>query len=445
MEKNDIYLASQSSTITGVEVFNKQLSFIDTLYPYDSNLPIPPTSEESHPSGSRVVYWYNLYDKEFLYNSSTDVYAYKFHVICSDVSLSQKGLQTLNFVFGSDNNFSTLESFNVGLSIMQAGECNYWYVNDYVNTPIYFGALALFGDNPSTASNINYSAKFKIDVVSYSMDDMLDEIYEQLLDLVAGQDELYNELVKIYDTSASIDTKLTTIRGQLESIKTAMPVLHTDLMNIEKALNSIQSTLDDMLEEDKKQTSWLENIWNSLQDLFSGDYGGSPVPDNSDGSAGFDTEIPGSGSPGSGSDSSSGTQDKEKVGFFDMVANFFSNFFGNLMNAFKGLFVPDEDYLSNFFTRLNVFFSEKLGFLYVPIDLLIQFLTALMNASPGTASLPLPEFKWEGVTVLSGQDISLDLSKDFPQLQTMLHFATNVLLIGSVLNLLQNKLKEMLQ
>lgn len=252
---------TQGSTTT---VYNTNFNFSDSCYPYDSNLPIAPIEEDSHPAGQKMVYWYHLYGKKFLFNTSGDVYAYRITVECSDVTLEHNGLQSLNFVYGSDDNFSMLDSFNVGVSILQAGSGTYWLVNDYANEPFYIGAFAMYGCNPATPAKIDYSAPFSVSVTPFRMNDMVDEIYGQLLEMVAGQENLYDELVNIYDSSASIDEKLSTIRGQLENIKTALPVLHTDLQNIEQALDSIQYTLNNMLEEDKKQTSWLEKLWNGL-------------------------------------------------------------------------------------------------------------------------------------------------------------------------------------
>lgn len=444
MERNR-YLASESVINGNVSTYNKSLTISDSLYSTGSNIAEIPESGIKHPSGSTLTYWYNLYEYSSLFVTSKDVYAYRIVSTVTNVSVSSRDLQNLDLVYGGAEDFGLVDNMNVGLSLLSNGSLDFWYVNDYAVQPFYYAALALYGGTNATPAAIDYSGNLIFSVVPYTMDSMLDEIYAELLNLVDGQGDIYDELVKIYDSSASIDDKLYTIRGQLENIRTALPVLHNDLVNIENVLKSIQESLDKMYEEQQEQTTWLEKIWQSLQDLFSGNYGGSSVPENPEGSVGFDTEIPGSDSSGSGSGSSSGSQDDEKVGFFDMVANFFSNFFGNLMNAVKGLFVPDEEYLGDFFTRLNDFFSEKLGFLYVPIDLLIQLLNALLSAEPGTASLPLPEFSWEGQVVLSAQNVNLDLSKDFPQLQSMLHFATNVMLIGAVLNLLQNKLKEMLQ
>jgi hypothetical protein len=48
-------------------------------------------------------------------------------------------------------------------------------------------------------------------------------------------------------------------------------------------------------------------------------------------------------------------------GIFDKIADFFGSFFSNLMDSIKGLFIPEDGYFSDFFTRLNDFFFDKLG------------------------------------------------------------------------------------
>lgn len=258
-----IMASTVQSNSGATTMYAKDFHINDTLYPYDSNLPIPPTTS-NHPSGQEYTYWYNLYAKDYLFQTSGDVYAYRIKVSVYDVELTQKGLQSLNFCWGDDSNFSTLDTFNLGISITQSGNADYWYVNDYAHRDLYVGALAMFGDQIATASHIEYSSAVDISVTPYRLDDMLNEIYAELLAMVDGQEELYNELVAIRENSSNIYDLCYTMRGQLENIRTALPVLHNDLVNIEKALTSISETLEKMYEEEQKQTSWLEKIWNAL-------------------------------------------------------------------------------------------------------------------------------------------------------------------------------------
>lgn len=57
------------------------------------------------------------------------------------------------------------------------------------------------------------------------------------------------------------------------------------------------------------------------------------------------------------------------------VTNFFNSFFDNLI----GVFVPESDYFSNWFSRLNTMLSDKLGILYAPLEIFINFTSRLSN------------------------------------------------------------------
>lgn len=131
---------------------------------------------------------------------------------------------------------------------------------------------------------------------------------------------------------------------------------------------------------------------------------------------------------------------------FDKISDFFGSFFDNIINAFKSLFIPEDDYFSEFFNRLNDFFAEKLGMLYAPIDLFIQFLTVIQNAGGADAGIPFPGVEWDGVYIIEPQTISLKTYTDeFPELQEKIYFVTDIMMVGAVLWLLQVKLKEVLQ
>lgn len=137
---------------------------------------------------------------------------------------------------------------------------------------------------------------------------------------------------------------------------------------------------------------------------------------------------------------------KTSKNIFDKISDFFAGFFDGIINAFKSLFIPDDSYFSDYFNRLNTFFSKKLGMLYAPIDMFIKVLNSVTSASTVTSGIPFPGIKWEGTYIIAPQTISLTtIVKDYPDLQEKVYFVTNVIMIGYVLLLLQNKLKEVLQ
>lgn len=131
---------------------------------------------------------------------------------------------------------------------------------------------------------------------------------------------------------------------------------------------------------------------------------------------------------------------------FDKISDFFAGFFDGIINALKSLFIPDDEFFSDFFTRLNDFFSEKLGALYTPIDLFIRLLQAIQNASAGNAGIPFPGLKWQDTYLIEPQTVNLQtIADDFDGLQDKIYFVTDVIMVGAVIWLLQTKLREVLK
>ena len=135
-------------------------------------------------------------------------------------------------------------------------------------------------------------------------------------------------------------------------------------------------------------------------------------------------------------------QNETSKGILGKITDFFGSFFENL----KGLFVPEDGYFSDFFTRLNDFFSDKLGMLYAPIDMFITFLNTIKDASSTDSGITFPELAWDGTVIIPETKFSFStITKDFPDLQEKIYFVTDVILVGAVLWLLQIKLKEVLE
>lgn len=135
-------------------------------------------------------------------------------------------------------------------------------------------------------------------------------------------------------------------------------------------------------------------------------------------------------------------QNETSKGILGKITDFFGSFFENL----KGLFVPEDGYFSDFFTRLNDFFADKLGMLYAPIDMFITFLNTIKDASSTDSGLTFPELAWDGTVIIPETKFSFStITKDFPGLQEKIYFVTDVILVGAVLWLLQVKLKEVLE
>lgn len=133
-------------------------------------------------------------------------------------------------------------------------------------------------------------------------------------------------------------------------------------------------------------------------------------------------------------------------GILGKITDFFGSFFENVINALKSLFIPEDGYFSDFFTRLNDFFSEKLGFLYEPIELFLNFLNAIQNASVGASpGLTFPEIKWEDDVIVPETRVDFSIVHEaIPELQDKIYFVTDIIMVGAVLILLEKKINEVM-
>lgn len=129
----------------------------------------------------------------------------------------------------------------------------------------------------------------------------------------------------------------------------------------------------------------------------------------------------------------------------EQITGFFGSFFDNITSAISGLFIPDDGYFEDYFSRLNDFFSEKLGMLYAPVDMLVELLETISGSS-GSSGIVFPKLEFDGYVIIEEQTVDLQsVADNFDGLQDALYFGTDVLMVGGVLVLLQNKLKEVLK
>lgn len=136
-------------------------------------------------------------------------------------------------------------------------------------------------------------------------------------------------------------------------------------------------------------------------------------------------------------------------GIFDKIADFFGSFFSNLMDSIKGLFIPEDGFFSNFFSRLNDFFTEKLGILYTPIDVLVRILEGIKKAEKGQYHFNFPGLKWEDTVIIPSQSFTFSTLWNYnnvlSDIASKARRVVDFILIISVLNLLYKKLKEILE
>lgn len=62
-----------------------------------------------------------------------------------------------------------------------------------------------------------------------------------------------------------------------------------------------------------------------------------------------------------------------------------------LIDAIKSLFIPSDDFFSNYFTNLKDWFSDRLGFLFYPFELVIDILNKIANINFSDPVINIPD------------------------------------------------------
>ncbi len=96
-------------------------------------------------------------------------------------------------------------------------------------------------------------------------------------------------------------------------------------------------------------------------------------------------------------------QNKTSKGIWDTIKEvlsyinpFSENFFvykliSLLIDAIKSLFIPSDDFFSNYFTNLKDWFSDRLGFLFYPFELIIDILDKIVNINFSDPVMNIPD------------------------------------------------------
>lgn len=136
---------------------------------------------------------------------------------------------------------------------------------------------------------------------------------------------------------------------------------------------------------------------------------------------------------------SSGQQNTEQVtGAIEQHGNF-------IIEGLKSLFIPSDEFFKSWFDDMYSFFNDRLGFLMLPIDVLIQFIDIFTSSTDEFSGIPFPEFKWlDGTVVIPKQTVRFEfLDTDWGKdIQTKLYFVGDVIMIGALFHLIQQKMKE---
>lgn len=118
-----------------------------------------------------------------------------------------------------------------------------------------------------------------------------------------------------------------------------------------------------------------------------------------------------------------------------------------IIEGLKSLFIPSDEFFKSWFDDMYNFFHDRLGFLMLPIDILIKFIGMFQSAGSSFSGIPFPEFKWlDGTVIIPAQSVQFEfLSTSWGKdIQTKLYFVGNVIMIGALLALMHRKLEEVL-
>ena len=118
-----------------------------------------------------------------------------------------------------------------------------------------------------------------------------------------------------------------------------------------------------------------------------------------------------------------------------------------IIEGLKSLFIPSDEFFKSWFDDMYNFFHDRLGFLMLPIDILIKFIKMFQSAGSNFSGIPFPEFKWiDGTVIIPAQSVQFEfLSTSWGKdIQTKLYFVGNVIMIGALLALMHRKMEEVL-
>lgn len=118
-----------------------------------------------------------------------------------------------------------------------------------------------------------------------------------------------------------------------------------------------------------------------------------------------------------------------------------------IIDGLKGLFIPSDEFFKQYFDDLYNWFSDKFGFLTIPIDILVQILDVFTTSQKVDFIVTLPPLSIMGETVWPEQSFNFTdfMEKDFAFLITAIQTGTSILLILSFIDLCRKKYDEVMR
>lgn len=117
-----------------------------------------------------------------------------------------------------------------------------------------------------------------------------------------------------------------------------------------------------------------------------------------------------------------------------------------IINGLKSLFIPSDEFFKTYFDDLFSWFSDRLGFLSFPIDLLAQLVEMFLGSSSTDFVVTLPSFEIMGEPLLQETSFNLTqfLNENFGFLLTAIHLGVSVIMVFGFIKLCERKWEEVM-
>lgn len=118
-----------------------------------------------------------------------------------------------------------------------------------------------------------------------------------------------------------------------------------------------------------------------------------------------------------------------------------------ILNGIKSLFIPKDDFFSNFFTELKNWFSERFGLLFYPFELIIDILNKILNINLSDPAFSIPEIKEPstGKVLFAARHYdfnSLLENSVFKTMHDIYFIIVDAIIVFALINLIKRKLEE---
>lgn len=248
----------------------------------------------------------------------------------------------------------------------------------------------------------------------------------------------YNNYNVNNDNSISVDA------STINYIFEQGDIFRTDISqvvnNVTQTVNNYYITNGSVMSQEEIQLAIDKALQIFLESLPSGG-GGEPTDPDPDNPGG---DVSGNDPTVSGNDvSGNGVDGPLTVGWLEKIYNTLKDIPGNLVDSLVGVFVPEPGYFTEYFNRLNDFFSDKFGFLYSPVDFMIQFFEIFLSIGDAP-ELTFPGFAILGHTVWEPITVNWEeLVADFG-LFGYIRIGGDIVIVVAFLNFVQKKCTEVL-